>query len=312
MVQTDSIKKSVVVVCGPTASGKSQLAVQLAKLLDTAVISADSIAVYKDLYIGTAKPDEAQMEGVKHYLIDCVDADKEFTVQEYADLAGCAIEKLHRDGKIPIICGGTGYYIDALLYKMSYGNCPKDERIREKYQKIFDEKGADYLFSMLKEVDPQSYEILHKNDSMRVIRALEIFELTGKKKSEIIDEKTPDYHFVAYAFDYERKTLYDRINKRVDIMFDDGLIDEVKRLLSNGLSENCQSMQAIGYKEIVEGLKLGLSQDDMKEVVKRNTRRYAKRQLTYFKRLDNLRWLDPNDYSIEAIYSDLKNERIIL
>ena len=310
MVQKDSLKP-VIVVCGPTASGKTALSVQLAKYLDTSVISADSIAIYKDLYIGTAKPDEKEMNGVTHYLIDHVDADKDFTVAEYTKAAKGLIDALHAENKVPIICGGTGYYIDSVLYNFSSGNCPKDDAVREKYAKIVEEKGAKYLHSLLKEVDEASYEILHENDVVRVVRALEIFELTGKKKSEIVDEKVPNYNFMAFSFDFDRQTLYDRINKRVDQMIEKGLIDEVKGLLSGGLNKNRQSMQAIGYKEVVEGLENGYSKDDIRELIKKNTRRYAKRQITYFKRLENMHTLDPENYSFEQIIRDLKDGRII-
>ena len=311
MVQKDSLKP-VIVVCGPTASGKTALSVQLAKYLDTSVISADSIAVYKDLYIGTAKPDKKEMLGVTHYLIDYVDKDKDFTVAEYTKAAKGLIDRLHAENKVPIICGGTGYYIDSVLYNFSYGNCPKDDAVREKYARIVREKGAKYLHSLLKEVDEASYDTLHENDVVRVVRALEIFELTGKKKSEIIDEKIPNYNYMAFSFRFDRQTLYDRISARVDKMIEKGLIKEVKGLLSGGLDKNCQSMQAIGYKEVVEGLENGYTEDEIKELIKKNTRRYAKRQITYFKRLENMRTLDPENYSFGQIIGDLKDGRIIL
>ena len=311
MVQKDSLNKPVIVVCGPTASGKTALAVKLAKMLGSAIINADSIAVYKDLYIGTAKPSESEREGIKHYLLDCIDADKDFTVAEYSALARAACDEIHSQNKVPIICGGTGYYINSVLYDFSYGNCPKDDAIREKYDKLAKEKGVAYVHSLLKEVDPESYMTLHENDLVRVIRALEIYELTGTKKSDITDEKTPVYNFVAFSFDYERSVLYDRINRRVDKMIADGLIEEVKRLLDGGLDKNCQSMQAIGYKEVVEGLENGYSVNEIAELIKRNTRRYAKRQITFFKKLDNTYTLDPYNYNEGQMIGILKNGHII-
>ncbi|MBO4573247.1 MAG: tRNA (adenosine(37)-N6)-dimethylallyltransferase MiaA [Clostridia bacterium] len=307
MVQENCLNgKKVVVVCGPTASGKSALAIALAKRLGGAVVSADSIAIYKKLDIGTAKPDKDEMRGVKHYLIDHVDPEKEFTVAEYSSAARAIIDELIFSGVLPVICGGTGYYIDSVLYDLSYGNCPKSNEIRQKYADLLQSNGAGYLHDRLKEVDRETSLVLHENDTVRVIRALEIFELTGRKKSETTDEKTARYDFKAYSFDYDRKELYDRINARVDDMFRRGLKQEVVSLLESGLDKNCQSMQAIGYKEIVEGIDAGLSDEEIKELVKRNTRRYAKRQITYFKRYDNMTFLDPKNYSLDDIVSDLK------
>ncbi|MBP5177197.1 MAG: tRNA (adenosine(37)-N6)-dimethylallyltransferase MiaA [Clostridia bacterium] len=311
MVQKDSLKP-LIIVCGPTASGKTALAVRIAKYLDTSVISADSIAIYKGLKIGTAKPTEAEMQGVKHYLIDFIDADKDFTVAEYTSLAKSLIDRLHSEGKIPIVCGGTGYYIDSILYDLSYGNCKKDDELRKKYARIAEDKGARRLYEMLEAVDPESSAVLHENDVMRVSRALEIFELTGKRKSEIVDKKTPNYNYIAFSFDFERERLYKRIDERVDKMIADGLIEEVESLIIGGLDKNCQSMQAIGYKEVVEGLSSGCPRETIAETIKRNTRRYAKRQITYFKRLENRVMLDPDDTDIEKqIIRHLKNGRFV-
>lgn len=308
MVQADSVKKPLVIVCGPTASGKSALAVELCLKLGSSVVSADSIALYKSLNIGTAKPSETEQRSVKHYLIDFVDAEKDYTVAEYKADASKVIDCLHNSGQIPVLCGGTGYYVDSLLFDMSYGNCPKDDKIRAEYEQLLKKYGNKYLFEMLKDVDPESYAVLHENDVVRVVRALEIYRLTGKKKSEIIDEKVPKYHYLAYAFDFDRQTLYDRINSRVDKMFESGLVEEVEWLLSLGIPANCQSMQAIGYKEIVEGLKNGDSRSTMKDAVKQNTRRYAKRQITYFKRLPRLKWLDPANYDVDIIVKEILDE----
>ena len=307
MVQTDSLVKPLIVVCGPTASGKTALSVDLALELKTEIVYADSIAIYKDLDIGTAKPSVEEMRGVKHHLIGCVDADKDFTVAEYALIAKRVIDDIFSRGMVPIICGGTGYYIDAILYDHSYGNCQKDDNVRKKYQKILDQKGAGYLHRLLKEVDERSYETLHENDVVRVIRALEIYELSGKRKSEIVDEKRPNYRYKAYSFDFDRKVLYDRIERRVDKMIDDGLIEEVSALLRKGLNKNCQSMRAIGYKEVVEGLDGGYTRKEISDLIKTNTRRYAKRQITYFKRMEDLTYLDPESFDLSAVIGDIKS-----
>lgn len=306
MVQENSLKPKVIVICGPTASGKTKLAVDIAKRLDTEIISADSIAIYKDLQIGTAKPSIGEMQGVKHHLIDFIDSKSQFTVFDYEQAAKGIIDELIKKGKIPIICGGTGYYINSVLYSFSYGNCKSDEKIRKKYQDILTVKGSKYLYEMLKSVDEETYNVLHENDSVRIIRALEIFELSGIKKSEIKDEKVSNYDFKAFSFKYPREKLYERINLRVDKMFEQGLLEEVKTLLCSGLDESFQSMQAIGYKEIVQGIKNNSSVDEMKELIKLNTRHYAKRQITYFNRLENLTYLDPTNYSLDQIIELIK------
>ncbi len=306
MVQENSLKPQVIVICGPTASGKTKLAVELAKKLDTEIISADSIAVYKDLQIGTAKPSIEEQQGIKHHLIDFVDSKSQFTVFDYEKVAKEVIHDLLKRNKIPIICGGTGYYINSILYTFSYGNCKGDEKIRKKYQDILEKNGTKYLYDMLKDIDEETYNNLHENDTVRIIRALEIYELSGQKKSEIKDEKKANYSFKAYSFQYPRQELYDRINYRVDKMFEQGLLEEVKNLLSMGIDESCQSMQAIGYKEIIQGIKENLSVEQIKDLIKLNTRHYAKRQITYFNRLENLTYLDPKNYNIEEILNEIQ------
>ena len=310
MVQTDSMTMPIIVVCGPTASGKSELAIELAKALDTEIVSADSIAVYKRLDIGTAKPTVSERSAVKHNMIDVVEPTEDFSVAEYEQMALNVIERLHAAKKIPIVCGGTGYFIDSLIYKNSYGNCPKNPEIRARLDALRAEKGPEYLYGLLKDVDHATYLKLSPNDHLRVSRALEIFYSTGVRKSEIIDEKKPRFSFVAFSIGHDRERLYDRIDRRVDKMFSLGLVDEVKELLSDGVSGKCQSMQGIGYKEIVEGLASSKTEEEMKEIVKRNTRRYAKRQITYFKRTKNLRLLSYDDAFCTA-EKILKDERFI-
>lgn len=291
----------VLVVCGPTASGKTSLAVACAKKLNTEIISADSLLVYRGLNIGTAKPTEDEKQGVKHHLIDVVDPMQEFSVSDYEKLALPIVERLLLEGKTPIICGGTGFYINALLYKSQFGNAGADETVRKYYEEILEKHGKEYLHGLLREKDPESAEKLHFNDTKRVIRALEIFDVTGKKKSEQQDEAIPRFDFVCVSLDYPREELYARIDKRVDIMFDTGLKEEVTNLLKNGVLETSQCMQGIGYKEVVEGLKNSVNEEEIKDLVKKNTRNYAKRQITFFKRMRNHYYLSHSNTTIDEV-----------
>ena len=236
MVQADRIKNKVVVVCGPTASGKTALSVALAEKLGSEIVSADSIAIYRGLDIGTAKPDFFERERIRHHLIDIVEPTEEFSVAEYENLGLKTLESIIKKGKIPVICGGTGYFIDALLYKKSYGNCPKDPEIRAELDAIVKENGAEYLFGLLKDVDPETAEKLSVNDTMRVSRALEIFRSTGKKKSEILDDVEPRFYYCAFSIDHERASLSESIDSRVEKMFENGLVEEVEGLLAAGVS----------------------------------------------------------------------------
>lgn len=309
MVQKNCIDKTALVVCGPTGSGKTKLSIDLAKAFDGEIISADSVAIYKGLNIGSAKPTEKERSEVVHHMIDVVSPTEEFSVAEYKELSRKILSDVIKRGKTPVICGGTGYYIDALLYDFSYGNCPKNEKFRLKCEKIIEEQGVLSLHERLRSVDKETADILHPNDVMRIVRALEIYETTGKKKSEITDKKTPVVPFFAFSYDYEREVLYERIEKRVDKMFADGLIDEVNGLLDSGVTADMQSMQAIGYKEVVSGLNEKLSEEQIKETVKRNTRRYAKRQITWFKKTDNLVFLSPYIDAVSFIKEYLNGQK---
>lgn len=285
MVQTNSLKK-ILVVCGPTGSGKSALAVELALKYGGEIISADSVAIYKYLDVGSAKPEQSEMKGVPHYLIDVVSPFDEFSVSDFEKMALPIVEDILSRNKLPIICGGTGFYINSLIYKMSYGKAKGDEKIREKYQMMAKEKGNSAVFAVLKEKDPETAEILHENDLVRVIRALEIVESTGIKKSEIKDDKSPRYDFISIMTDMPRDVLYERINRRVDLMIEKGIKDEVKGLIEKGVKRENQCMQGIGYKEVYESILNG--EPFPTELVKMNSRRYAKRQITFFKRSENM------------------------
>ncbi len=285
------MSNKILIVCGATASGKSSLALNLAKKLNTEIISADSLAIYKNLDIGTAKPTVFEQREVKHHLIDVVSPFDSFSVSDYEELALPIIDRLLSEGKTPIICGGTGFYINSILYKLNYGGTVKNLEVRNKFFDLAKEKGADAVFEELKKVDEESSKILHKNDLVRVIRALEIYYSTGKKKSEQNDKLIPRYNYVAVAINHDRKVLYDRINKRVDIMLENGLINEVKGLMDIGVSTNNQCMQGIGYKEVYDAI-INNNYEGLAEVIKLNSRHYAKRQITFFKKLSELNYLD--------------------
>lgn len=292
--------KKLLVICGATASGKTSLAVECAKRLNGEVISCDALLVYRGLNIGTAKPTREEMGGIEHHLIDVADPTDGFTVHDFERLALAAVADISARGKVPVLCGGTGFYLNAVLFKSGFGNAAADEGVRAKYNAIAAEKGKEYLHGLLQEVDAESAAILHPNDVKRVVRALEIYELTGKKKSDQQDGRVPRFPYEAFAFDYPREVLYERIDRRAAQMFEEGLVEEVRGLLAS-VPENAQCMQAIGYKEVVEGLKNGDNQSTMCDIVQKNTRNYAKRQLTFFKKLPNLHWLTPSDAAVEEV-----------
>jgi tRNA dimethylallyltransferase len=291
----------VLVICGATASGKTALAIECAKKLNTEIISADSLLVYRGLNIGTAKPSEEEKEGVVHHLIDVVEPSEEFSVNDYERLALPIVERLLKEGKTPIVCGGTGFYINSILYKSQFGNVGADEKVRHYYENILEENGCAFLHNILKEKDPQSAQKLHPNDTKRVIRALEIFDVTGKRKSEQNDKPIPRFDFVCVSIDYPRNELYQRIELRVDKMFEEGLEEEVVALLDSGVKENAQCMQGIGYKEIIEGIKNDANPLEIKEIVKKNTRNYAKRQITFFKRMANHCYLSHSSATADKV-----------
>lgn len=298
----------VLVICGATATGKTALAAECAKKLGSAVISADSQLVYKGLDIGTAKPTDEEKLGVPHYMIDVAEPTCEYSVSDYNNAALPIVEKLLNEGKTPVICGGTGFYINSLLFDFSYGGVAANSEIREKYEKLAKERGREYVYGVLKEADGETAAKLHPNDLKRVIRALEIYEAGGRKKSDICDDLTPRFDYLAVAIDFPREELYARINARVDKMFEAGLVDEVKSLLARGIDGNCRCMQAIGYKEVIAGLKNGDSQSTMRDIIKQNTRRYAKRQITFFKKLPNIINLPTERATAETVLNLLARE----
>ena len=314
MVQEDCLtvailqksSKKLVIICGPTASGKTSLAIRVAEKLNTEIISADSMNVYKGLNVGTAKPTKEEREKIIHHLLDVVSPSDSFSVGDYKEIATPILDKILKDNKNPVICGGTGFYINSLIYDFSYGNVKGDLAVREKYFNMAKTVGEKAVYAVLKEKDPKSAEILHPNDLKRVIRALEICE-NGIKKSELNDKLTPIYNYSAYALDFEREELYNRIEKRVDAMINSGLVEEVKGLIDNGITRENQCMQGIGYKEIYSYFAGEISLKDAIDKIKLNTKHYAKRQITFFKRLNGIVWLKPQEeeFLAKRIIEDL-------
>ena len=291
MVQTDRLKPELIVICGPTASGKTELAIALAKRLETEIISADSMNIYRGLDIGTAKPTQAEQREVRHHMIDILPPTADFSVGDYRERALQCVNAVVAAHKIPIVCGGTGFYINSLLYDLSYGKTAGNTEIRHRYEEMAREKGNQAVFDCLKQIDPETAEKLHPNDVKRVIRALEIYEQTGRAKSEMKDSFKPRVFYRSFSVDFLRGELYRRINSRVDRMFQEGLIEEVASLKRRGITAEMQSMQGIGYRETMRYLETGGRMEDLKEEIKMNTRRYAKRQITFFKRDPELKML---------------------
>ena len=291
---TDLNKPKVIVICGPTASGKTALGVELAKKINGEVVSCDSMQIYKDMTIGTAKPLPEEMQGIKHYLIDFVSPDMRYSVAEFKQDATNAIEEILKNNKTPILVGGTGLYIDSLIYGIEYNDIEIDEGYRKELEQRIEEEGLEALYNKAKEIDAQAMEIISPNDKKRIMRVLEIYKATGKTKTEQELESRKNevkYDFKIFAIDMQRSILYERINKRVDLMIKNGLIEEVEQLIKK-YSEFPTAMQGLGYKEVVEYLNGKCSKEEMIENIKMQTRRYAKRQLTWFRKNKQTTWID--------------------
>ena len=289
----------VVVIAGPTASGKSGLAVELAKKINGEIISADSVQVYKYMDIGSAKVTEEEMQGIKHYLVDEFYPNEDFNVSVFVDKGIEYINEILSKGKVPIIVGGSGLYVDALIYdSYDFEEENSDKSYREYLENLAKENGKQYVYDMLVEADKESADEIHPNNLKRVIRALEIYKKTGKKKSER-KERKKEYRFkdtYYFCLNDNREKLYEKIDKRVDEMISLGLVDEVKSLLHMGYDESLNSMRALGYKEIVSFLKGDISLEQAIYIIKRDTRHFAKRQLTWFRRNEDVIWLSKEDY----------------
>ena len=290
-------KEKVIVICGPTASGKTALSIELAKQINGEIVSADSMQIYKDMDIGTAKPTKEEMQGINHYLIDFVSPDERYSVADYKQDAKKAIREILKKGKVPIIVGGTGLYIDSLIYEIEYPNIKFDEEYRKKLEKEAEENGLEKLYEKAKEIDIEAIQKISKNDKKRVLRILEIYHATGKNKTEQEKEsrkKEIEFDYKVYALKWDREKLYERINKRVDIMLEQGLIEEVKGVCEK-YNKFPTAMQGLGYKEVIEYLENKTTKEEMIKKIKQETRRYAKRQMTWFKKNKQTIWLNAED-----------------
>lgn len=307
-------KPKVIVICGPTASGKTGLSVKVAQAMNGEIVSCDSMQIYKDMNIGTAKVTKEEMQGIPHYLIDFVSPDKRYSVADFQKDAENAINKIIEKGKTPIVVGGTGLYVDTLVYHIQYPKIETDLEYRKQLEEIIQKQGLEVAYQKAKEIDPQATEKISSNDQKRIMRILEIYHQTKKTKTQLEVEsrrEEPPYEYLIYAIDMDREKLYDRINQRVDIMIQQGLIEEVQELL-NKYKDFPTAMQGLGYKEVVSYLKGDTTKEEMIETLKQETRRYAKRQLTWFRKNKEIKWIDglqPAEENIQRILEDYEKER---
>nr|WP_300649939.1 tRNA (adenosine(37)-N6)-dimethylallyltransferase MiaA [uncultured Anaerobutyricum sp.] len=302
MVVKQQEKKPLIILTGPTAAGKTSLSIELAKSIGGEIISADSMQVYKKMDIGTAKIRPEEMQGVPHYLIDELDPSEEFNVVAFVEKSKEAMKKIYAAGHIPIIVGGTGFYIQALLYDIDFSQHEDKESYRKELEQLAKEKGKEYLYEILKKKDPEYATITHCNNVKKVIRALEYYKETGKKLSEHNEEqrqKESPYNFAYFVLYHDREELYDRINRRVDLMMEDGLLFEVESLIKEGYTKNLVSMQGLGYKEFFDYFDGRMTLEDTVDKIKKDTRHFAKRQLTWFRREKEVIWLNKKEYEQE-------------
>ena len=296
------MKKPLVVLAGPTAVGKTELSISLAKRINGEIISADSMQVYKYMDIGSAKIKYEEMQGIKHHLIDVLDPTEEFNVSLFQSLVKKSMVEIYEQGRIPILVGGTGFYIQAILYDIDFTKESSEKNTRKALTDFLHERGADALFERLKEVDPKSAEAIHPNNTKRVIRALEYFYDTGELISvhnERERKKESPYNFVYFVLNDKRDLLYQRIDRRVDLMMEQDLVSEVESLKKMGCNSEMTSMQGLGYKEILSYLNGENSLTEAVDKIKRNTRRFAKRQLTWFRREPDVIWVDKDKFGYD-------------
>lgn len=307
-------KPKVIVICGPTASGKTGLSVKLAQAMKGEIVSCDSMQIYKDMTIGTAKVTKEEMQGIPHYLIDFVSPDERYSVADFQKDAEKAIHEIVAKGKTPIVVGGTGLYVDTLIYHIQYPEIETDLAYRKQLEEMIQEQGLEVAYQKAKEIDPQAIEKISSNDQKRIMRILEIYHQTQKTKTQLEIEsrrEEPPYEYLVYAIDMDREKLYDRINQRVDIMIEQGLIEEVQALLEK-YKNFPTAMQGLGYKEVVAYLKGNMTKEEMIETLKQETRRYAKRQLTWFRKNKEIKWIDglrPAEENIQRILEDYEEEK---
>ena len=299
------MKKPLIILTGPTAAGKTKLSIALAKAINGEIISADSMQVYKYMDIGSAKIRQDEMDGIKHYLVNILEPTDDFNIVLFQKYAKQAMQEIYTKGKVPIIVGGTGFYIQSVLYDIDFNENEEVSEIRHELESIAAQKGNEYLHDMLKECDPKSAEAIHANNVKRVIRAIEFYRQTGKCISEHNEkerQKESAYDSRYFVLTDERERLYQNIDKRVDIMINDGLVDEVKRLLDMGCKRDSVAMQGLGYKEIIAYLLGEISLEEAVYIIKRDTRHFAKRQLTWFRREKDVIWVEKDKFA----YNDEK------
>ena len=290
-------KEKVIVICGPTASGKTALSIELAKKINGEIVSCDSMQIYKEMNIGTAKPTKEEMQGIKHYMIDIISPDERYSVADYKKQAKESIKEILSKGKVPIVVGGTGLYVDSLIYEIDYPEIEFDEKYREELEQEVEERGLEALYEKAKEIDEEAIKKISLNDKKRILRILEIYHATGKNKTEQEKEsrKTPvEFDYKVFALNMDREKLYERINKRVDLMIENGLIEEVENIYKK-YNKFPTAMQGLGYKEVVQYLEKRLTKEEMIEKIKQETRKFAKRQLTWFRKNKETIWLNADD-----------------
>lgn len=283
----------LIILTGPTAVGKTDLSIQLAKAVDAEIVSADSMQIYKYMDIGSAKVTEEEMQGVNHYLVDEIEPDMPFSVSEYKRMAEEYIDEISSRGKNVIVTGGTGLYLNSLIYDMDFGKSDANQELREELNKELEENGPAYMYAKLVSLDKEAAERIHPNNTKRVIRAIEV-AMSGEKMNDFSKDLryNKKYRPIIIVLNRDRQALYDRINLRVDIMLKNGLIEEVKGLLEKGYTKDMISMQGIGYKEIIKYFDGEYTLDEAIEIIKRDSRRYAKRQLTWFRRYEDAKWFE--------------------
>jgi len=306
-------KDKLIILAGPTASGKTAVSIDLAKRIGGEIISADSMQIYRGMDIGTAKITADEMQGVKHYLINVSDPKEDFNIVKFQNMVKCSIEEIKKNGHIPILVGGTGFYIQSVIYDINFDKEDDNGSIRKVLEEEYDKMGADFMYEKLKKIDNISAENIHKNNKKRIIRAIEYFLINNaliSEHNELQRKKTSPYDFRFFVLNPKRDILYDRINKRVDKMVEKGLVDEVKSLIESGLSIDNISMQGIGYKEIVEYLEGNIPLDKAVENIKQNTRHMAKRQVTWFKRERDVIYIDPFEFENNEKIVDYMVEKI--
>lgn len=303
-------KENAVLIVGPTGIGKTDLSVKLAKKMNTEIISADSMQIYKYMDIGTAKIKTDEMDGIFHHMIDIVNPDENFSVADFQKKALYNITTINEKNKIPIIVGGSGLYINSLIYDLDFATVANSTTLREKYLNILDEKGLDFLYDKLKNLDYVYAQKISRNNKHRIMRALEIIESTGKKISNNDNnfrKENENLNFIIIGLTQNREKLYEKINKRVDIMLENGLIEEVKNLLARYPNRDNISYKAIGYKEVIKYVDKKISLNEMKENLKKNSRRFAKRQFTWFNADKRIKWFDVNENKDDLV-SKVLNE----